>query len=339
VIQIRMSVADLGQARFAYSPLAEIAESLYLLSSRRAPVIYERWLAFVRRRLDRVNMTLLTAVVPPRPFMADFLLGAVDRVTTVEQQLEQLASVPVDVLRRDLEAVWQADPLPPLVHDLLTDETHGPRRLTDALWEYWRAALEPHWSSMRSVLEDDVAHKAAELTKHGLSGLLGEMHPELTVHNDVLRIAKPRHRHDEYHELGGAGMLLVPSIFVWPNLLFAAGSAAPPSLTYPARGIGNMWAPTGSNAKCDDALGALLGKARAAILTSLSRPRSTTELALSLGQSPPSVSQHLSVLRRNALVVSWRSGRKVLYRRTALGDSIVAVATPKALQRKVGIDR
>jgi DNA-binding transcriptional ArsR family regulator len=84
----------------------------------------------------------------------------------------------------------------------------------------------------------------------------------------------------------------------------------------------------------DDTLASLLGRSRAAILTSLSVPRCTTELALTLGQSPPAVSQHLSVLRRSALVVSWRSGRKVLYKRTALGASIVESATtPSACRR------
>src|SRR5215472_4255356 len=35
VIQLRMSVADMGRARFAYSPLAEVAESLYMLACGR----------------------------------------------------------------------------------------------------------------------------------------------------------------------------------------------------------------------------------------------------------------------------------------------------------------
>lgn len=336
VIQIRLSVGDLGRTRFAYSPLAEIAESLYLLSSRPAPLPHEGWLAAVRPRLDRVDMALLTAVVPHRPFIAGFFLrGAVDRSTTVEQQLQALASSPVDALRRDLEQVWREDGFPPSLHDLLEDATHGPRRLADALWDYWCVALEPHWSAMRGVLDDDVAHRASELTKRGLAGLLGDMHPELTVKDDLLQIVKRRHPdHHEDHELGGVGMLLVPSIFVWPNLLFAADPSCPPTLTYPARGIGSMWGTTGSSTGEDDTLGALLGRSRAAVLTSLAVPQSTTELALRLGQSPPAVSQHLSVLRRSALVVSWRSGRTVLYQWTALGASIVEAATAESAGRR-----
>jgi DNA-binding transcriptional ArsR family regulator len=61
-----------------------------------------------------------------------------------------------------------------------------------------------------------------------------------------------------------------------------------------------------------------------------SRPGSTTELALELGQSPPAVSAHLSILRRCGLVTSWRSGRRVLYQQTPLAGSIVTASTPAA---------
>jgi DNA-binding transcriptional ArsR family regulator len=49
-----------------------------------------------------------------------------------------------------------------------------------------------------------------------------------------------------------------------------------------------------------------------------------------IGQSPPSISQHLSVLRRSGLVTSWRSGRSVLYRRTTLASSIVEASGSSA---------
>ena len=52
---------------------------------------------------------------------------------------------------------------------------------------------------------------------------------------------------------------------------------------------------------------------------------STTQVARSVGQSAGSVNQHLAVLRESGMVTSWRSGRSVLYRQTALGGSLVAV--------------
>ncbi|MDQ6608139.1 MAG: helix-turn-helix domain-containing protein, partial [Actinomycetota bacterium] len=50
----------------------------------------------------------------------------------------------------------------------------------------------------------------------------------------------------------------------------------------------------------------------------------TSDLARELGQSMPAVSAHLGVLRRAELVTSWRTGRRVLYQRTALATSVVA---------------
>jgi len=100
-----------------------------------------------------------------------------------------------------------------------------------------------------------------------------------------------------------------------------------PSLTYGARGVGTLWETDVREASDEEALGALLGRSRAAVLTAVGLPRSTTELAVELAQSPPAVSGHLSVLRRCGVVTSWRSGRRVLYQRTPLATSILTAAS------------
>jgi DNA-binding transcriptional ArsR family regulator len=46
------------------------------------------------------------------------------------------------------------------------------------------------------------------------------------------------------------------------------------------------------------------------------------------GRAAATVSYHLGVLRRARLVTSRRSGRGVLYRRTALGDAFLAGELP-----------
>ncbi|MGH3461416.1 MAG: ArsR/SmtB family transcription factor [Kribbellaceae bacterium] len=75
-----------------------------------------------------------------------------------------------------------------------------------------------------------------------------------------------------------------------------------------------------------DALGALVGRARAAILARLDVPMTTTALARELGQSAGTVSTHLSILRACGLLTSWRAGRSVLYRRTPLAASVLAAS-------------
>jgi DNA-binding transcriptional ArsR family regulator len=319
-----LSTADVRSMRFAYSPLAEVAEGLYMIASGRVGLFHRPWFMAVRNQLRRVDLRLLNAIVPARPLIADFLFaGATDTGTRIEDQLKLVAETPVAALRREVEAVWQGEPVAPAARAVL-DDPDGPGRLAEALWEYWTVAVEPHWRAMRAVLDDDVAHRATELTKGGLGAMLAGLHPSVTVIGDVLHIDKPCPNQED---LAGGGMTLVPSVFTWPTVIFARSESGPCTLTYAARGVANLWIdgkPSGAN---DDPLAALLGRGRAAVLSCLALPMSTTELAVRLGLSPPAVSQHLAILRRSGLAISWRSGRRVLYRRSALADSIVAANT------------
>jgi DNA-binding transcriptional ArsR family regulator len=115
-------------------------------------------------------------------------------------------------------------------------------------------------------------------------------------------------------------------VFVWPHLFIGHEGENQFTLIYPARGVARVWE---GLAIADDAasdLGALIGRSRAGVLHRLEVPMTTTHLSRVMDQSPGTVSQHLSVLRRNGLVVSWRSGRNVLYRRTPLASSIIAAS-------------
>ena len=60
-------------------------------------------------------------------------------------------------------------------------------------------------------------------------------------------------------------------------------------------------------------LAALIGRRRAAILLALDEPRSTIDLAKSVGLSPGGVSQHLAVMRNAGLLDKHRVNREVLY--------------------------
>ena len=80
------------------------------------------------------------------------------------------------------------------------------------------------------------------------------------------------------------------------------------------------------NSQPDGGPGLLIGRTRAAILRRLDVPMTTTQVARDLHQSPSTVSEHLTVLRGNGLLISWRAGRGVLYRRTPLASSLMAAS-------------
>jgi DNA-binding transcriptional ArsR family regulator len=265
-------------------------------------------------------MALLQAVVPARSCVASFLFGGASGPgTTIEQQLQLVAEMSPEQLETDLSEVWHGDALPPAAHQLIVDGAAGSRRLAEALWMYWTTAIQPHWRSMRAILEQDVSYRAREVTRSGVIPMLAELHDQVSIEDSVLQIKNVQSSEED---LAGGSLMLVPSVFVWPNILYASGTIGSPSLTYPARGVGKLWE-NPSDEPLNDALAALLGRSRAAILACLAMPYSTTELSMNLGQSTPAVSQHLAVLRRCGLVTSWRSGRSVLYKRTALAGSIV----------------
>lgn len=80
------------------------------------------------------------------------------------------------------------------------------------------------------------------------------------------------------------------------------------------------WSPETSG---PDDLDRLIGRARARLLRALATPASTSQLAAGQGHALGAVGDHRAVLRRTGLVTRARSGRSVLYRRTALGDASV----------------
>ena len=326
MIEVRLSLDVLGRARFAYAPLAELAYSLRLLAAQGVHPLHQPWYRSVRGVVGSADLTLLGAVCPPGPFLPDFLFaGTRDPTTTIEQQLAGVAEMPAEQLRDELRMVWTGQSMPAVARQLVAGGAAGSRRLADALWEYWQLALEAYWPRIRSALDDDVSYRAARLTTGALYDVVADLHPEASVRAGTLWIDKPHHADEVFVD---AELAFFPSVFAWPRLIVGH----PPGLiavAYSARGAGRLWEPPGDSQARNDALGALLGRSRAAILARLGLPRSTTQLAEELGQSPPAVSQHLSVLRRSGLVTARRSGRSVLYRRTALASSLVAMASTR----------
>lgn len=322
MIEFKLSLDTLGQTRFAYSPLAEVASSLRVLECDQIGPVLQPWLREVKKSIQSIDLDVLRAAAPAGPLLAHFLfLWSTDPKTTIDQQLERVLDIPDEVLRDDLAEVWDGRAAPLAAVQLMSGGTAVRRRLTQAIAEYWELAIAPYWSQMRAVLDDDVSYRARRVLEGGLYDLLSDLHPEVTLEGGVLHVDKP-HRPDASYS--DAGLTLLPSVFVWPNLIVGHDTPGHFEVFYAARGVGRVWE---SDPESDDAdaLGALLGRTRAAILARLAVPLSTTQLSRQLGQSPATISEHLSVLRRSGLLTSWRSGRSVLYRRTPLASSIIAV--------------
>src|SRR5215217_7799933 len=69
----------------------------------------------------------------------------------------------------------------------------APGVLAEAIWDYWDAAIAPHWPRMCGVLEGDVSHRLTRLVSDGLFGLLADLHPDVALDGHLLNIDKPHH--------------------------------------------------------------------------------------------------------------------------------------------------
>ena len=175
---------------------------------------------------------------------------------------------------------------------------------------------------MREHLEGDTLRRGQALALGGVEALLSGLHPKAGYGEGALDLDKT---YEAVVDTAGRGITLVPCVFVWPRVDVLVQPGYRPTLAYPPRGAASVWIPA-SPPSHGTALGAALGDSRASVLKSLiSAPTTTTELSRRLRLAPAAVSAHLSRLKAAGLVEPHRSGRKVYYRLSCSGESLLEV--------------
>ncbi|MGW1009294.1 DUF5937 family protein [Streptomyces termitum] len=328
MLNLEFSAGDLARSRFARSPLWEVVTSVESLKDPGRHALHLAWAREARDRLAaaRVRFPLLSALVPaPAAYVPDFLTPVPETgEPTLEEELAGLLGTRADAVRADLARV--GTPLAPEAAALYDDPLGGLARLADEIRAYWDTALAPHWPRMARLLDGEVLRRGRLIARGGTEALFADLHPSVTWHDGVLRIAHPGYEARRTLD-GGQGLVLVPSVFVWPGVFSQSRPPAQPGLVYPARGIGTLW--ERGRAPVPEAVAGVVGRSRARLLAELGTPASTTELAERTGMPAPTVSHHLTALRAAGLAVSHRTGRSVLYLRTALAEQLLAgPATP-----------
>jgi DNA-binding transcriptional ArsR family regulator len=326
VIELEFTPEDYRRIRFAFSPIAEAVTSLRALSAPNG--LHRPWLSAVSRRLDGVDMDLLTALVRPTGYIPDFISPPLPgRTASFETSLAQIAETDLGIVFAELEHLAQhkvAQQGPgrsqraELMRELLAHPQRAVGRTVEALSLYWQAALQPHWPRMHALLQADLAYRLDELAAGGVTQLFRTLHPSVAMQGDLLTIVKYYNGHAQLRQ---RGLLLIPCAFVWPDVLVSTADPLP-TLTYSPRGLGRLWesAPDTSTSPLAD----VVGRTRAAILALLELPMSTTQLAGQLDLAAPTLNVHLKSLQAAGILSSRRDGRAVLYRRTTLGDLLLA---------------
>jgi hypothetical protein len=262
---------------------------------------------------------LLWDLIGPEPgYLPDFLTPPPRGLTPrLDLELAELTTTPPAVVRAQLDLYGTATPRLRALH---ADPAAGLARLATEIDDFWQAALASDWPRIQLLVEAEVFARSRRLAEHGTDGLLNDLHDRVRWAGGKLSI--DNHFCTAADVPDGTGLVLVPSVFVWPSVLSVFAGEVP-QLAYPARGVATLWeqrgpAPTG--------LVGVLGKGRSRLLSELTAPASTTELARRTGMTPGGVSQHLTALRAAGLVATHRRGRSALSVRTALADALLAGA-------------
>lgn len=321
MIELVLAHADLARVRFAHSPIHELVASLLVLQDPRHRPMYDGWLASVRPRLGDLQLELLTGLAPPGRYLPAFLFPppAVPRPTLADE-LEALVASPPAMVRAELDKLCDGRPLPSGLRALYEDPAAHLPTVAEDLQRYWEVAVLPVWPRLQAVCTVDLTYRMERFADGGLARVLADLHPELAMAGDRLRIDKPHHCHQSF-DLAGVGIVLVPAAFIWPALMVGCCGVDQPAVVYPPRGMAELW--DERSAEPTDPLIALVGRTRSLLLATLNVPRTTTQLAGQLDLSPPSVSRHLKILQATALVTARRRGRMVLYQRTSAGTALL----------------
>ena len=333
-------MADLAATGFAISPLSETVRAVQLLAKRETPAVNAPWVRWARNELGWRPLRLprlWPLIVNGLPTHPEFQAPALEvRMPELGAELARLCAPPAAAVRASLHRVWEGHPWPESARELAARPRESLAEIAAEIGECYDRLIAPHWERIRPVLEADIAYRASLLAGGGARSLFSDLHPDLHWSGGTLTLTDADQGPSPFKiTLGPDGVVLMPSIFNWPQVSPSRATSTQTIMLYPARGAATVWegsawagsAWAGEGAGREEAAEALLGAPRVRLLTALRCPATTTALARRLGVTPSAVSQHLAVLHRGGLVDKRRSGRAVLYRTTALGLALLGAGS------------
>jgi hypothetical protein len=318
VIEWEFGPADLAGLRFAHSPLAEVVASVFALRAVGGP--HESWRRRVVPELTRWP-TFRAVLCGPLGYAPDFLTPPPrSGRPALADELAEVAATPLDVVAAQVTAGWAGHPAPPEIDRFSRDPAAGLALLGTEIRGYFGVAIRPLWPRLRAAAAAEIAGRGRIAAEHGAVGLVEGLHPRLGWDGSALHLRYP-HKHGRW-SLDGHHLTLLPTGFAGGEIYAMPDSPAGRTLWYGPRGFGDVWAAETAPA-AGVRLSALLGPTRAAVLTLLAAPHSTGDVAARLRLSAGTASHHLTTLRDTGLASASRSGRRLLYERTRLGDQLV----------------
>lgn len=314
-----LSADLLARARFVVSPMADVVGALGALGEPRGPT--DRTLvalhgdAFAAMLAEHPGRAAVLRSRARPGWVADFLcIPPLGGPMTFAEELALVEELGDRRIRADLADTVRGPLLTVLRRPGVTGHATG---LLDWVWTH---VVASDWPRRERVLRADIVSRTSRLARHGWEAVLSDLgHDRAWLGGGELRINVADH---PTRDLDAASEL-----YFIPR----HGTGSSVGWHLPTR-YAVYYSVTGVLAEGEPGraggVARLVGANRARVLAELATPVSTTGLAAVTGLPLGSVGGHLKVLRESGLVERRRSGREVLYWRTALGDALAAADRP-----------
>ncbi|MEJ2858578.1 MULTISPECIES: ArsR/SmtB family transcription factor [unclassified Saccharothrix] len=315
MLTLRVDADTVSRTRLSPSPASESLAWLRLTAaSGRHPVFGDPGPP-ARASLAHPDVALLADLLPRNgdTYTPDLLTpqpGTDARRHLLDEQIAQIEATSQDDLETQVLTYtpthWSREL--PATTRRIAESGRMQRRLANGLARFWRDTLADGWPELRSITDQDIAHRATTIASHGVGRTFAALHPDLKWTGNAVTLATSW---DAEVDVTGRDLVLAPSVLGRSDVVIQVDTPGQCVLYYPAHRVG------AHRDRRPRTIAPVVGTTRATLLAALDTARSTTELATRTGYSPATISYHLTALHRAHLVTRVRAGRYVLYERTA----------------------
>jgi DNA-binding transcriptional ArsR family regulator len=280
-----------------------------------------QWVAAARSQLDPADLAVLRPIgaragtfTPGR-----VLVNGVNAGDSVAEDLERIATLPVEYLLDDIAFAFGPSPPPPW-NVVARQPRRWLIRYAQALGRVWDGLREP-WAAAAALVDREIERVETAAARGALPELMAGLHHRAEVRDGTWRLAD-----DDWLtlRLSERGLVITP-VLGGPEAARATYNEAGilRAITYPLPGTAGLL--SGAPPTPGEALESLLGRQRAKLLRMLDQPVHAGRLAEALCTTPGSTTHHLRALEASGLIVRERSGRFVMVHRTARGSALLGM--------------